>query len=113
MNLTFSQAARGVNKDIEVNVIDVCPKCRGSRCELGTKPAKCHYCNGTGMETISTGPFVMSSTCRYCQGTRIHIKFPCTECQAKGQTVRILLVHSSSRIHFLILSSYVLIAAFL
>ncbi|KAL6422204.1 hypothetical protein ACFW04_010908 [Cataglyphis niger] len=88
MNLTFSQAARGVNKDIEVNVIDVCPKCRGSRCELGTKPAKCHYCNGTGMETISTGPFVMSSTCRYCQGTRIHIKFPCTECQAKGQTVQ-------------------------
>lgn len=110
MNLTFSQAARGVNKDIEVNVIDLCPKCRGSRCELGTKPAKCHYCNGTGMETISTGPFVMSSTCRYCQGTRIHIKFPCTECQAKGQTVRILLIHSSSRIHFLILSSYVLIA---
>ncbi|XP_072750992.1 protein tumorous imaginal discs, mitochondrial isoform X2 [Anoplolepis gracilipes] len=88
MNLTFSQAARGVNKDIEVNVVDACPKCRGSRCELGTKPAKCHYCNGTGVETISTGPFVMSSTCRYCQGTRIHIKFPCTECGAKGQTVQ-------------------------
>ncbi|XP_029673888.1 protein tumorous imaginal discs, mitochondrial-like isoform X2 [Formica exsecta] len=88
MNLSFSQAARGVNKDIEVNVIDACPKCRGSRCELGTKPVKCHYCNGTGIETISTGPFVMSTTCRYCQGTRIHIKFPCTECLAKGQTVQ-------------------------
>ncbi|XP_012532337.2 protein tumorous imaginal discs, mitochondrial isoform X2 [Monomorium pharaonis] len=88
MNLTFSQAARGVNKDITVNVVDTCPKCNGSRCELGTKPAKCQYCNGTGMETISTGPFVMSSTCRYCQGTRMHIKFPCTECNAKGQTVQ-------------------------
>ncbi|XP_012234471.1 protein tumorous imaginal discs, mitochondrial isoform X2 [Linepithema humile] len=88
MNLTFSQAARGVNKDINVNVVDICPKCQGTRCELGTKPVKCHYCNGTGMETISTGPFVMSSTCRYCHGTKMHIKFPCTECAAKGQTVQ-------------------------
>ncbi|XP_011333226.1 protein tumorous imaginal discs, mitochondrial isoform X2 [Ooceraea biroi] len=88
MNLTFSQAARGVNKDININVIDICPKCNGSRCELGTKAVKCQYCNGTGMETISTGPFVMSSTCRYCQGTRMFIKFPCTECDGKGQSVQ-------------------------
>lgn len=55
MNLTFSQAARGVNKDIDVNVVDTCLKCSGSRCEPGTKPGKCMYCNGTGVETISTG----------------------------------------------------------
>lgn len=88
MNLTFAQAARGVNKDVDVNVVDTCPKCQGSRCEPGTKPGKCQYCNGTGMETISTGPFVMRSTCRYCQGTRQYIKFPCGECDAKGQTVQ-------------------------
>ncbi|XP_014483147.1 PREDICTED: protein tumorous imaginal discs, mitochondrial-like isoform X2 [Dinoponera quadriceps] len=88
MNLTFSQAARGVNKDIVINVVDLCPKCNGSRCEPGTKPGKCFYCNGTGIETISTGPFVMSSTCRYCQGTRVHIKFPCDNCDGKGQSVQ-------------------------
>uniref|UniRef100_A0A182MX04 DnaJ homolog l(2)tid, mitochondrial n=1 Tax=Anopheles culicifacies TaxID=139723 RepID=A0A182MX04_9DIPT len=88
MNLTFAQAARGVNKDIDVNVVDTCPKCMGSRCEPGTKPGKCQYCNGTGMETISTGPFVMRSTCRYCQGTRMYIKYPCLECGGKGQTVQ-------------------------
>jgi DnaJ family protein A protein 3 len=55
MSLSFSQAARGVNKDIDVNVIDTCLKCNGSRCEPGTKPGKCQYCNGTGVETISTG----------------------------------------------------------
>uniref|UniRef100_A0A8W7P597 DnaJ homolog l(2)tid, mitochondrial n=1 Tax=Anopheles coluzzii TaxID=1518534 RepID=A0A8W7P597_ANOCL len=88
MNLTFAQAARGVNKDIDVNVVDTCPKCTGSRCEPGTKPGKCQYCNGTGMETISTGPFVMRSTCRYCQGTRMYIKYPCLECGGKGQTVQ-------------------------
>lgn len=88
MDLTFSQAARGVNKDVNLNVVDTCPKCGGSRCELGTKPGTCQYCQGTGMETISTGPFVMRSTCRYCQGTRQFIKHPCTECDAKGQTVQ-------------------------
>lgn len=87
MNLTFSQAARGVNKDVNLNVVDTCPKCSGSCCEPGTKPGRCQYCNGTGMETISTGPFVMRSTCRYCQGTRQYIKYPCNECDGKGQNV--------------------------
>lgn len=88
MNLTFAQAARGVNKEIDINVVDTCPKCSGNRCEPGTKAGRCQYCNGTGMETISTGPFVMRSTCRYCQGTRVYIKYPCIECEGKGQSVQ-------------------------
>lgn len=55
MNLRFTEAARGVNKDININVVDTCPKCVGSRCEPGTKSVKCTYCNGTGMETFSRG----------------------------------------------------------
>ncbi|KMY96096.1 protein tumorous imaginal discs, mitochondrial isoform X3 [Drosophila simulans] len=88
MDLTFAQAARGVNKDVNVNVVDQCPKCAGTKCEPGTKPGRCQYCNGTGFETVSTGPFVMRSTCRYCQGTRQHIKYPCSECEGKGRTVQ-------------------------
>ncbi|KAK9509065.1 hypothetical protein O3M35_006464 [Rhynocoris fuscipes] len=88
MKLTFSQAARGVNKDIYVNVVETCPKCQGNRSEPGTRPIRCTYCNGSGYETISTGPFVMKSTCRYCGGTRMLIKFPCTECEGKGSTVQ-------------------------
>ncbi|XP_031640281.1 protein tumorous imaginal discs, mitochondrial-like [Contarinia nasturtii] len=88
MNLTFAQAARGVNKDVVLNVIDTCQKCQGSRCELGTKPTKCQYCNGSGMETVSTGPFIMRSTCRYCSGTGQFNKYPCVECDGKGQNVQ-------------------------
>ncbi|CAG9782198.1 unnamed protein product [Diatraea saccharalis] len=88
VNLRFTEAARGVNKDINLNVVDTCPKCQGSRCELGTKAIKCTYCNGTGMETFSRGPFVMRSTCRHCHGTRMLIKFPCGECEGKGQSVQ-------------------------
>ena len=88
MNLTFSQAAKGVNKDITLNVVDTCPKCNGSRSEPGSKAVKCPYCNGTGMETITTGPFIMRSTCRKCMGSRMHISRPCLECEAKGSTVQ-------------------------
>ncbi|XP_034836403.1 protein tumorous imaginal discs, mitochondrial-like isoform X2 [Maniola hyperantus] len=88
VNLRFTEAARGVNKDININIIDTCPKCMGTRCEPGTKSIKCTYCNGTGMETFSRGPFVMRSTCRHCHGTRMLIKFPCVECEGKGQSVQ-------------------------
>lgn len=55
MKLSFVQAARGVNKEVQVNVVDTCQKCSGSRTEPGTKAIRCHYCNGSGYETISTG----------------------------------------------------------
>lgn len=55
MELTFSQAARGINKDIDVNIVDTCPKCKGTRAEPGTNATKCNSCNGSGMETIKTG----------------------------------------------------------
>jgi hypothetical protein len=49
MNLTFEQAARGCDKEVRVNVTDTCPKCRGDRCEPGTKKVVCTQCAGTGM----------------------------------------------------------------
>lgn len=103
MNLTFAQAARGVNKDIVVNVVDTCQKCGGSRCELGTKPTKCQYCNGSGMETVSTGPFIMRSTCRYCAGTGQYNKYPCLECEGKGQNVSLTLMTHNFSIAFFFL----------
>ncbi|GIY77820.1 protein tumorous imaginal discs, mitochondrial [Caerostris extrusa] len=88
MNLNFKEAARGVNKVINVNTNDTCPSCNGSRCRPGSKPVKCIHCNGTGMETISSGPFLMQSTCRRCHGTKVMVKDPCNVCEGKGTTVQ-------------------------
>ncbi|KAF7284846.1 hypothetical protein GWI33_021489 [Rhynchophorus ferrugineus] len=88
LRVSFSQAARGTNKEVTINVVDTCQKCRGTRCEPGTKATKCSFCNGTGMESITTGPFIMRSTCRYCQGTRMYIKHKCIECEGKGSNVQ-------------------------
>lgn len=49
VDLTFQEAARGVNKQIHLNVKDVCPKCGGNGAEPGSKPVECKQCGGTGM----------------------------------------------------------------
>lgn len=59
---------------------------RAHRSQNNEKPSKCPYCNGTGMETMSNGPFIMRTTCRKCHGTRVHIKNPCRECHGQGVT---------------------------
>ncbi|XP_034640627.1 dnaJ homolog subfamily A member 3, mitochondrial isoform X3 [Trachemys scripta elegans] len=86
MELTFNQAAKGVNKEIVVNINDSCQRCDGKGHEPGTKVQHCHYCNGTGMETINTGPFVMRSTCRRCGGRGSVMTTPCVLCRGSGQT---------------------------
>ena len=47
---------------------------------------RCQQCNGTGMETVSTGPFMMRSTCRRCYGKGFFNKHPCKGCAGAGQT---------------------------
>ncbi|KAM5152327.1 dnaJ homolog subfamily A member 3, mitochondrial isoform 2-T2 [Mantella aurantiaca] len=86
MDLTFTQAAKGVNKDISFNMTDTCQRCNGKGNEPGTKLQHCHYCNGTGMETINTGPFVMRSTCRRCGGKGSTMTNPCLSCRGSGET---------------------------
>uniref|UniRef100_A0A7N8XY44 DnaJ heat shock protein family (Hsp40) member A3a n=1 Tax=Mastacembelus armatus TaxID=205130 RepID=A0A7N8XY44_9TELE len=86
MELTFNQAAKGVNKDISINIDTACQRCDGKGHEPGTKVQHCHHCNGSGMETVNTGPFVMRSTCRRCGGKGTVISNPCHSCHGTGQT---------------------------
>ncbi|XP_074486913.1 dnaJ homolog subfamily A member 3, mitochondrial-like isoform X2 [Sebastes fasciatus] len=86
MELTFTEAAKGANKELNVNIDDACPRCDGKGNEPGTKVSQCNYCNGTGMESINTGPFMMRSTCRRCGGKGSIINTPCALCRGSGQT---------------------------
>uniref|UniRef100_A0A914VU15 Uncharacterized protein n=1 Tax=Plectus sambesii TaxID=2011161 RepID=A0A914VU15_9BILA len=88
MHLTFQEAARGVNKNIALNVVDTCAKCKGSKCEPNRTLVSCPHCNGTGMETFQQGMFLMRQTCRKCSGSGSFNKNPCIECEGKGNTVQ-------------------------
>lgn len=87
MNLNFQEACRGINKEVELNVTETCWSCNGSKAAPGSTPQTCPQCNGTGMETVSTGPFMMRSTCRMCGGARQIIKKKCNVCRGKGKVL--------------------------
>lgn len=100
MELTFEEACRGVNKEVTFRIMDTCPSCKGSKCAPGYSPVKCKTCNGTGMETVQTGPFYMRTTCRTCYGRREVISKKCAECSGKGKFVFLMIkIH----IYFLII----------
>nr|XP_040041457.1 dnaJ homolog subfamily A member 3, mitochondrial-like isoform X2 [Gasterosteus aculeatus aculeatus] len=85
MELSFSEAAKGASKELSVNMEDTCPRCDGRGNEPGTKVSHCHYCNGTGMETVNTGPFMMRTGCRRCGGKGSITNTVCALCRGSGQ----------------------------
>ncbi|VDM33340.1 unnamed protein product [Hydatigera taeniaeformis] len=87
INLSFEDAARGVTREVAINVVVPCTTCEGSRCQPGTGMTTCPKCSGSGQETVSTGPFVLRTTCRRCSGTGSVVRYPCRACNGTGQTI--------------------------
>lgn len=85
MRLSFLDAAFGTETEINVDKLENCPVCDGTRCEPGTHPETCHTCNGTGQVSRSQGFFTMRTTCHVCRGAGQVIKTPCRECRGNGQ----------------------------
>ncbi|OQR75027.1 protein tumorous imaginal discs, partial [Tropilaelaps mercedesae] len=96
VNLTFEEAARGINKEMHVNVVDTCPKCNGSRAELGTKPHVCQFCHGT--ELFVTLRVARSRHFRR-DGADLHSEVPVTVTQAVlGGTVNVRGIYEDLRL---------------
>ena len=48
VNLSFTEAALGCKKKLEVTISGVCENCRGMKGEPGSHTLTCPKCNGTG-----------------------------------------------------------------
>lgn len=92
VELTFEEAAFGVEKEIRVGVVEDCSKCGGTGCAEGTSPQACPTCGGTG--TVRTtrqtafGMFSQTASCPKCGGTGKIIQKPCPACKGKGKVRR-------------------------
>ncbi|NRA64716.1 MAG: molecular chaperone DnaJ [Pseudobacteriovorax sp.] len=84
--LEFSEAAFGVEKDVEFNREVVCKACNGSRAEPGGKKT-CHTCGGSGQIRRTQGFFSVASACPTCQGEGEIITKPCKACKGRGKTI--------------------------
>ncbi len=87
--LTFMEAAHGVNKTININVMENCGECGGSGAAKGTAPVTCETCHGTGYVTVQQNMFgtVMRSSrpCTACGGRGKKVAHPCAKCGGSGR----------------------------
>ncbi len=89
VELTFEEAAFGVEKMVDVRRQEACAACNGSGAEPGTQPERCPECNGSGQvrraQHTFLGSFVNITTCPKCNGKGTIVKNPCHECNGSGR----------------------------
>jgi len=90
--ISFEEAAKGCKKQVEVNVVEQCPACKGSGAATPGNVKTCPQCNGTGVERrVQQTPFgamQTQTTCSRCRGRGKIIDVPCKTCRGSGQTAR-------------------------
>jgi len=85
LQISFMEAAFGLNKDIEIEKLARCHECGGSGSAPGTSPEVCPRCRGRGQVTQSSGFFSISSICPNCRGQGQIITQPCRNCRGGGR----------------------------
>lgn len=83
--VNLEEAAFGVEKDINLNRVELCSICHGSKMKPGTEKSVCRTCQGKGQVRYQQGFFVVSRTCTACGGTGEIITSPCLECRGSGK----------------------------
>jgi molecular chaperone DnaJ len=92
LRVTFEEAVRGVEKEIEFPVLGRCETCDGSGAAPGTEAATCPQCHGRGeirqVRQTMLGQMVNATTCPRCRGEGRVIETPCPTCRGDGRTER-------------------------
>ena len=89
VDLEFTEAVFGVQKDLRVRLAVTCSTCTGSGAQPGTSATTCATCGGAGevrrVRQSILGQMVTASPCPRCGGTGEEISSPCTDCRGEGR----------------------------
>lgn len=86
MEISFKEAAFGVEKEISFRRSDSCDACEGSGAEKSSGMKTCPTCKGIGQVSVSKGFFSISQTCPTCRGSGKIIEKPCKKCNGSGRS---------------------------
>lgn len=88
MEITFEEAAFGVEKEISLKRAERCEHCHGEGAEPGSKVETCPECHGSGYvrftQNTMFGQMVNERPCSRCHGEGKIISNPCKECGGSG-----------------------------
>jgi molecular chaperone DnaJ len=85
LDISFKDAAFGVERKISINRLTPCGSCHGSGGQDGAKPTSCNQCGGHGEIRRQQGFFTVSTTCPKCHGSGQMISNPCEKCHGDGR----------------------------
>lgn len=89
LRITLKEAAKGVERELNIVHFAACTTCKGSGAKPGTKPNRCTNCNGSGQvkktQRTILGSFTQVGTCPTCQGRGEVISTPCDNCKGEGR----------------------------
>jgi molecular chaperone DnaJ len=92
LRITFEEAIRGTEKEIEFPVLDRCATCGGSGAKSGSAPVTCPQCSGRGevrsVRNTMLGQMVNVTACPRCRGEGKVVDDPCDACAGEGRTRR-------------------------
>jgi len=84
LKISFREAAKGTEVELDIPKRDVCPECRGTGAAPGSQVEICPQCGGRGEVYRSQGFFRVAMPCSLCKGRGEVIANPCTKCKGKG-----------------------------
>ena len=88
VRITFDDAIRGVDKELEIALKEECKTCGGNGAKPGTSPETCSKCNGSGQVVYTQqsmfGMVRNVQACPDCNGTGQVIRQKCTDCSGSG-----------------------------
>jgi len=88
INVSFRDAAFGVPRELELNRMERCDRCDGSKAEPGTDVVECSTCHGEGKvrrtQRTFFGQFQQVTACPTCQGEGQTVKATCKQCSGRG-----------------------------
>lgn len=77
IEISFAESFSGAQKEIEIEIEDICSNCGGSGAAPGFKPIPCDTCQGTGNHRLGSS----QNICQACQGKGFLIEKACSRCQ--------------------------------
>jgi molecular chaperone DnaJ len=85
MEVTFRDAALGVEAPLKISRLTSCETCSGSGAEPGTRPKSCSACGGRGRQRFSQGFLTVTRACTSCGGAGTVVEKPCRDCRGEGR----------------------------